>query len=221
MSPAVAQTLAKAESTNNLIDQALKALEPYKNDNTLGGSIELSRAYRGGTYDPIATAAAQLSDLAGLQTSSQAQLTSGASRALRYYTDRRQHVPRLPSGRQIDASTIAGPTATSHVSQWMKGDEGGFDSPSLMYQKLVAAKANNQSFIDELNTAMRTPAKSEMKPEPGAAAPQPGQPPPPPSQRIRPAASHGPGGGGGASAVVPGLHVDLTTGKLVAAPAGQ
>ena len=42
----------------------------------------------------------EVDDLAGLQSSAQAQLVGGGTRAFQFYVDRRQHVPRLPSGRQ-------------------------------------------------------------------------------------------------------------------------
>lgn len=160
--------LAKAESTNTLIDQALQALEPYKTDNTLEGSINLARSYRQGVYDPVATAAAQLSDLAGLQSSAQAQLTGGASRALRFYIDRRQHVPRLPSARQILSSNVIGPGATQTVSQLLSS-EGGFDSPQLMYQKLLGARRNNQNFIDALQASTTDTVPTKGKAGKGSA----------------------------------------------------
>ena len=163
----VQAALSKAESTNDLISQALTALEPFKNDNTLQGSIRLASKYRQGIFDPVATIAAQLSDLAGLQSSAQAQLTGGSSRAIRYYVDRRQHVPRLPSGRQIDAASLVGSKATSHISQWVHGDEGGFDSPMLMYQKLLGAQANNKLFID----ATRGGAMETKPPVPAVSHP--------------------------------------------------
>lgn len=157
--PAVATALAKAKSTNDLIDQALTALEPFKADNTLQGSIDLTSKYRQGQYDPITSAAAQLSDLAGLQSSAQAQLTGGGSRALRFYVDRRQHVPRLPSGRQgIAAGILPGGAGTVQTgSILLKGDEAGFDTPQMMYQKLQGAKANNDNFIREIEAGVREP----------------------------------------------------------------
>lgn len=192
--PAIAATLAKAQSTNDLIDQALKALEPYKNDNTMEGSVNLARKYKAG-YDSVSTAAAQLADLAGLQSSASAQLTAGGSRAQRFYIDRRQHVPRLPSTRQIDASEMIGAGTANRASQWIKGDEGGFDTPALMYKKLQGARDNNQHFIDETNKAT-TQTKS------GGA----GTPPP------QPMASHGPAAP--AAAAGPGPEWQMINGKL-------
>src|SRR5207244_1212165 len=78
-------------------------LEPYKADNTLQGSINLAKNYRQG-FDSVQAAASQLADLAGLQASVRQQLTGGSSRALRFYIDRRQHVPRLPGRRQVLAN---------------------------------------------------------------------------------------------------------------------
>lgn len=175
LAPAVAQTIAKAKSTNDLIDQALAALEPFKDDNTLQGALNLTAKYRQGQYDPISSAAAQLSDLAGLQSSAQSQLTAGASRALKFYTDRRQHVPRLPSGRQGLANSVLPAGMVQSGSIALAGDEGGFDSPKMMYQKLLGAKANNQSFIREIEQS------TTLTPVPSYTPATPNTPPPAPT----------------------------------------
>jgi hypothetical protein len=159
--PLVQQAFARAKSTNDLIDQALVALAPFRNDNSPEGSLKLAASYRQGVYEPAAAAAAQLADLAGLQSSAQGQLTAGASRALKFYTDRRQHVPRLPSSRQVEFYQMGGSSrgaasAIGTVSRLIKSDEGGFDSPKLMYEKLQTARANNQNFIKELEAAGST-----------------------------------------------------------------
>jgi hypothetical protein len=174
LSPAVATTLARAKSTNDLIDKALAALEPFKTDNTLQGSINLAKNYRAGVYDPLTSAASQLSDLAGLQAANSQQLQGGASRAMAYFTARRQHVPRLPSGRQTLASNILGGKATNTASQVLKGDEAGFDSPQTMYEKLTQAKANNDSFIRELEAATVTKPDPGVQPVPSHAPTAPG-----------------------------------------------
>lgn len=148
--PAVAQALARAKASNDLIDQALAALEPYKNDNSTETTLKLAKDYRQGIFDPDAGVAMQLSDLAGLQQSASQQLVAGGSRAIQTYLDRRQHVPRLPSGRQVEFYASGAPaTAVGKVSRFLSS-EGGWDSPKLMYEKLLGAKMNNQNFIKEI-----------------------------------------------------------------------
>jgi hypothetical protein len=147
--PAVQHLVSNARSTNDLIDAALTALEPYKNLNTAKDSLELAKKYRQGVYDPVSSAAAQLADLAGLQASSTAALTGGASRAYQYFVQRRQHVPRLPSSREVELYSFGMPAGMVGSGSRLLSAEGGFDSPKLMYDKLQQVKANNLQFIDE------------------------------------------------------------------------
>src|SRR6185295_11616422 len=98
--------------------------------------------------NPMDMDAAQLGDLAGLQQSA-STLIGGASRSQRIYADKRQHTPRLPSGRQIMFAKgqtgfgvpALGAERVNKLSQLKEGDEGGFDSPALMYNKLASLKA--------------------------------------------------------------------------------
>jgi hypothetical protein len=152
--PASVQTaISRTESMNDNITAALAALEPFKNDTSLEGTMKLVEKYRSGTEgNPIALAAAQLPDLAGLQQSASSNL-GGASRSQRIYADRRQHTPRLPSGRQIMfAHNVPGLNAdrVSALSQLKEGDEGGFDSPAQMYQKLVGLRDANAAFLRDI-----------------------------------------------------------------------
>lgn len=170
----VITTLGKAQATNAQIDAALEALTPYKNDHTLAGAVKMSEGYKHGTEaDPVALAASSLSDLAGLQTSGAPALTQGSPRTKGYFVARMQHVPRLPSGRQDTFSHIPGLGATGveRLSEIRKGDEGGFDSPAQMYEKLQLAKKNNQLFVDEVKKSLlggNPMPKDDGKP--GAAA---------------------------------------------------
>lgn len=159
MPPAVATALAKAKSTNDLIDQAMTAMAPFKNDTSLQGSIKMVSGYRMGNADnPVANAATALDDLATLQQSASAALTGGTSRARQFQIDRRQHMPRLPSGFQtmmpFSAETVQ---KGSILLKGLHGEEGGFDSPALMYQKLEQAKKLNENFVRELESAVREP----------------------------------------------------------------
>lgn len=155
----VQQAIARTQSMNDNIDKALAALEPYKTDSSLEGTMKLVEKYRAGTEgDPFALAAAQLPDLAGLQQSASTTL-GGASRSQRIYADKRQHTPRLPSGRQIMlAHAGLGANMVSTLSQLKEGDEGGFDSPAQMYQKLKGLRDANVAFLKDMQDATsRTP----------------------------------------------------------------
>jgi hypothetical protein len=148
--PDLQKAVNLARATNDLIDQALAALEPFKNDNTERGSLNLAKNYRRGIYDPIESVAAQLGDLAGIQAQASSALTAGSSRALQVYQARRQHVPRLPSSRQVEFySTLGIPAHTVGTFSRFAHEEGGFDSPSLMYHKLLQVKRNNDNYIRE------------------------------------------------------------------------
>ncbi len=163
--PQVALAAAKAKSTNDLIDQAIAALEPFKTQNTADDTINMARAYRQGVYEPLSAAAAQLSDLAGLQQTASQALTGGGSRAVKLYVDRRQHVPRLPSGRQINFADmgLSGGTV-NYASQMLKGDEAGFDTPQMMYEKLIQAKKLNQNFLNDIGTTFAAPPVGSAPP---------------------------------------------------------
>jgi hypothetical protein len=147
---ATEKLLAQAKATNDLVGRALKALEPYKNDNTPEGAFRIAKNYRLGLFDPLESAASQLADLAGLQASSQTQLSGAGSRALQFMIQRRQHTPRLPSSRQVEFHKVFGAGPIGSVSRLIKDDEGGFDSPRLMYEKLLQIQINNQTIMDEM-----------------------------------------------------------------------
>jgi hypothetical protein len=179
-SPAIQQAVARTEQMNDVITKALAALEPYKQSTNLNDTMNLVAKYRAGTEgDPFELAAAQLPDLAGLQQSAAATL-GGTSRSQRVYADKRQHVPRLPSGRQIMlAHNVPGLNAgrVNSLSQLYEGDEGGFDSPAQMYQKLVGLRDANQAFLKDITSA----AQMQLNPignggPPTPAGVTPGQP---------------------------------------------
>lgn len=156
LSPAIAMVDAKARATNDLVNSAITALEPYKDQNTPNDSINLAKSYRSGVYDPVNSAVVALTDLAGIQSKNQAQLIGG-SRAQLPYIERSQHVPKLPSIRQIQATGLGlSAGATNYLSGWMKNDEGVFDTPAAMYQKLVTARDNNAHLIQEVEK-LRSP----------------------------------------------------------------
>ncbi len=191
--PVVVKTMAQTQSTINLIDSALAALKPFKDDNTLAGTMKYSAPYRRGTAgaDPVTLAAAQLSDLAGLQSQASAALTAGGSRALRIYTDRRQHVPRLPSSREVQAYEHLPLSAqnVADLSQVLGGE--GFDSPATSYQKLLGAKANLQNSNTEMHKSVAGLARREggsagLGAAPGAVVPAPPQGIPPEVQGLEP-----------------------------------
>lgn len=157
LSPTVALVAAKAKATNDLIDSAIAALEPFKTQNTANDSINLAKSYREGVFNPVSSAVVALTDLAGIQSKNQAQLIGG-SRAMLPYLERSQHVPKLPSIRQIDAvgaGLSAG--ATNYLSGILKNDEGVFDTPASMYQKLLNAKENNSHLIKEVEAMSTSP----------------------------------------------------------------
>jgi len=169
--------LGRSRATSGLLDRAIAALEPFKNQNRLEDTFALSQNYRKGVYDPVTTAATQLADLAGLQASASSQLTAGSSRALRYYVDRKQHVPRFPNLLQIDASGLTGAERMNRISQYIttirgKGEEGGFDTPQQMYQKLVGARDNNNRFITETEGAANITKVGGAGTPPPSAGPQ-------------------------------------------------
>jgi hypothetical protein len=168
---AVAMALAKAKSTNDVIDQAVAALTPFKDDTSLQGAIDLAAKYRQGVYDPVNGAAVQLADLAGLQQKAQANLTGGSSRALQFYIDRSQHVPKIPSIRQVQANRVLSADTVQNISGAIKNDAGTFDSPQQMYEKLLRAKSTNMNFIKELESATREPMRAMPSHEPSAGAP--------------------------------------------------
>src|SRR5207249_3577112 len=132
LSDTAKRVVAQTRATNDLIDTALAALEPYKTQNTPGAALTMARAYKSGVYDPVSAAASQLADLAGLQASASSALTSGGTRSFQYFVRRTQHVPKLPSLRQVDVGRVLGGTATQHLSAALHGDEATFDSPQLM-----------------------------------------------------------------------------------------
>lgn len=188
--PQVQQAIARTQQMNDTIDRALAALQPYAKDSSLQGTINLVGKYRAGTEDnPIALAAAQLGDLAGLQQAASTTL-GGASRSQRIYADRRQHTPRLPSGRQAMIAQgqtgiglpALGANLTSKLSQLREGDAGGWDSPATMYLKLQSLKQANLDFLKDMEGAAQlqlnpiAPVPSHTPtggpPAPGAA-PQP------------------------------------------------
>lgn len=149
-SGSIVSMLAQSRSTVDLIDKALAALEPYKNDNTTRGALTLASKYRQGVYDPVSTAASATADLAGLQASNTAQLNQGASRSMRYFVAKRQHVPRIPTGRQTMAGAALPAGLVQGASVALEGDEGGIDAPQMQYQKLQLAKQNIVKFQQEV-----------------------------------------------------------------------
>jgi hypothetical protein len=174
VAPAIQQALARTQAMNDTIDKALASLEPYKADTRLQTTLDLVKKYRFGTEgDPAAISEAQLSDLAGLQQAASATL-GGTSRSQRIYADKRQHTPRLPSGRQaMVANAGLGATATQGASLLIKGDEGGWDSPAQMYQKLKNLREVNERFMHDMQTAAGTTAapKAPAPPTTGGTAP--------------------------------------------------
>lgn len=152
-SPQIQRAVGQAKSTLDLLDSAVAALEPFKGDNTLDGALKLAKDYRAGVYDPVNSAATGLADLAGLQASGSTQLTQGAPRTMQYFVARKQHVPRIPSGRQTMASGVLPGNIIQGGSVALGGDEGGFDSPASQYDKLTRARANVQNFIREAEAA--------------------------------------------------------------------
>lgn len=167
MDPAIQTAVARTKQMNDIVGKAIAALEPYKNSTSLNDTMNLVAKYRAGTEsDPLALAAAQLPDLAGLQQSA-STLLGGASRSQRVYADKRQHVPRLPSGRQIMTAHLGlGADLVSGVSQLVGGDEGGFDSPAQMYQKLVGLKSANDAFLKDMIDTAQGPAIGPMASHP-------------------------------------------------------
>lgn len=169
----VQSAIVRTLSMNDVINKALAALEPYKGSTSLDDTMALVAKYRAGTEsDPLTLASAQLPDLAGLQQSA-STLLGGASRAMKIYADRRQHTPRLPSGRQIMIAGAPGMNANrvSSLSQLRMGDEGGFDSPAQMYQKLANLRDVNNQFLKDIENAaeMRTQTTPSAQTPPSAA----------------------------------------------------
>lgn len=160
--PQAQQAIVRTRAMNDTIDRALKALDPYKQSTNLEDTMKLVEKYRMGTEgDPLGIEAAQLGDLAGLQQAASASI-GGTSRSQRIYADKRQHTPRIPSGRQIMFAHGTtglglpglGAERVQKLSQMRQGDEGGFDSPSEIYQKLVSLKKANDEFLrDVVETA--------------------------------------------------------------------
>ncbi len=149
-------------------------MEPYKNDNSLDTTLKLAKDYRLGVYEPVSAATVQLADLVTLQQSANAQLTAGGSRAIRFYIDRRQHLPRLPNLLQSDMGKFLGGTTVNRLSQYAHpmSVEGGFDSPQMMYQKLHTARENNQNFITSLDEAANVQKTGGAGVKAGGAAAQ-------------------------------------------------
>lgn len=177
LAPEVQRMVNQARATNGLIDSAITALDGYMKSsdnahldmNTPEASLDLASNYRQGIYDPIESVAAQLSDLAGLQASNSAAL-GGQSRAFQYFTQRRQHVPRLPSSRQVEFYSTAGvPAGLVGSASRFLSEDGGFDSPALMLEKLRQAKLNNEKFIEEamnVDVPVPTPTTTRQAPAP-------------------------------------------------------
>lgn len=197
LAPEAQRMVNQARATNDLIDSAITALDAYMKDpsnahldmNSQDASLDLATNYRQGIYDPIESIAAQLSDLAGLQASNSAAL-GGQSRAFQFFTQRRQHVPRLPSSRQVEFYSTAGvPAGIVGTASRLLTDEGGFDSPRLMLEKLQQAKVNNENFIREaLNVDVPVPATPPATPA-GTRRPTPSGTPTPPRQPSAPGAA--------------------------------
>jgi hypothetical protein len=168
----VQEAFARTRQMNDIIDKAMRALEPYKTSNKLDDTMKLVEKYRAGTEDdPFALAVAQLPDLAGLQQSASATL-GGTSRSQRVYADKRQHVPRIPSGRQIMfAHDIPGLNAdrVNSLSQ-LRGDEGGFDAPSQIYLKLAGLRDANNAFLQDMTEAAQIQL-NPIKPVPSHGGP--------------------------------------------------
>lgn len=179
LSPQLQMALGRAQANVDLIDRAIAGLEPYKEDDSLSGTVNLARNYRQGVYGQVENAAEaiQNADLAGLVSSSSQQLSSGGSRAVAVYHDRRLHAPKIPSARQIMLSNLIGASGANTLSG-LTGDPNTFDSPKLMYEKLQQIKLANQEVIKELET-MRTSTQG-APPAPGqskaSAAPTPPAP---------------------------------------------
>jgi len=174
LAPEVQKAVNGARATNDLIDKALVALEPFKNQNREIDALNLAKNYRQGIYDPVASAAAQLEDLAGLQSVASSALTGGSSRALQYFIQRRQHVPKLPSTRVIEAYSMGAPSNLLGHGSRLFTEEGGWDSPKAAYDKLVQVKANNEKFIEESMNVDVPPANQPKKPTSTTATPQTG-----------------------------------------------
>jgi len=177
--PDLQKAVNLARSTNDLIDAALGALAPFKNDNTQVGALRLAKNYRQGIFDPVQSAASQLADLAGIQAAASQALTAGSSRALAVYEARVQHVPKLPSARQIEFwSTLGIPARTvGTVSRFIKSDEGGFDTPQAQYHKLEQVKARNLKYIEEaMNIDIPLPGPGGIRPVPSHEPAQTGRP---------------------------------------------
>lgn len=166
MPPAAAQLVGRTEANNKLIDQALAELKAggWDKKDTPQDSLDMVKDYRLGTLSKAVGALeemgspAQLADLAGLQTANAPALTQNAARAMQYFVAKRQHVPRLPGGRQVLFNRILPASVLQDASIMIQGDEGAFDSPALMVEKLTKARENNLNFLTAIQSAYTRPA---------------------------------------------------------------
>ena len=58
----------------------------------------------------------------------------------------------------------------NYASQMLKGDEAGFDTPQMMYEKLIQAKKLNQNFLDDIGTTFAAQPTGAGAPPPGELA---------------------------------------------------
>jgi hypothetical protein len=183
------ETLAKATSTNNLIDRALASLAPVKDDNSIETTQKIFAKYLGGTAgdDPVTAAIGSLTSLAKLQSSNSAAL-GGRSRAMAYVIDTQRHLPIAPSARETGFIQRILPAGISVEAGKQFENSPAWDSPAAMYQKLELAKTNNNNFIRELKAGLGKTAERT--------------------------AAGGAGGGAGAAGPVQWVR-DPATGKLV------
>lgn len=169
-------TLSQSKATLDLVDRAIAALEPFKMDNTLEGTIKYARPYltgRGGT-DPVTSALPGLENLAGLQASNTPGL-AGRSRAMSYVIQTQAHLPILPTARDVQFSRGTLLTQGTGLARNVLANAPSWDSPAAAYGKLQTARNNILHWREEVLGELG-------KPRSGAAAPS-SEPPAPPSAR--------------------------------------
>jgi hypothetical protein len=169
LDPTIVTAVANAKSTNDLIDRALAALQPFETDNTPEGGMKLAQQYRQGIFNPDSGIAAQLADLSGLTAANRSALSAGGNRSLQAYIERRQHTPRLPTVSAAEWNASGVPTGLVGKISRLRG--GGWDSPQMMVQKLQQIKAAGAQFIQEMESESQV-AKNPIRP----GSPPPGAP---------------------------------------------
>ncbi|HKA97457.1 MAG TPA: hypothetical protein VKD66_14415, partial [Streptosporangiaceae bacterium] len=148
--PDVAGEIAKSQQLDTMIGNVLHEMETAKDEkgrllkdvNDEEGGLRFAEKYRQGYYTDLSHLLS-LVDLSGLTGASRQTLTQGSSRAMAQFDLRRQHVPRLPTGQQVEAyvtgrGLLGGPLAARAVGKIyrLSEEEGGWDTPASMYSKL-------------------------------------------------------------------------------------